>query len=648
MLVSPDKHLGGLSSGGLGWTDTGNKSVIGGLTREFYHRVWQEYQAPETWRWQSQASYGNQGQGTPAIDGVQRTMWIFEPHVAETVFEKFVQEHGIPVHRDQWLDRESGVVLSNGRIKSIRTLDGSVYHGKVFIDATYEGDLLAAAGIQYAVGRESREQYSEDWNGIQTGVLHHRHHFGVLPPISPYRIPNDPQSGLLPLISADPPGTFGAADHRVQAYCFRMCLTSHPENRVSFPRPENYDPGTYELLLRVFSEGWRETFDKFDPIPNHKTDTNNHGPLSTDFIGMNYDYPEANYARRREIIASHREYQQGWLYFIANDPRVPEEVQQAMRKWGLPKDEFLDNDHWPHQIYVREARRMIGKYVMTENDLLEKIETPQSVGMGSYTIDSHNVQRYVTADGFVQNEGDIGVPTAGPYEIALGSLLPARSECQNLVVPVCISSSHIAFGSIRMEPVFMILGQSAATVAAMAIDQDSAVQDVSYDTLMEKLTKDGQILHAPQQVTSSTQTGTSISSLEGTVIDDERAMKTGDWNSSHATNPYVGIGYRHDAHQPSSITTATFATDLPHSGRYEVRISYSSNANRATNVPVQLFHANGVSNMTVNQQQAPEHNGLFHTLGQFDFSAEAEAKVIVSNQFTDGHVIIDAVQWIPL
>jgi hypothetical protein len=326
-------------------------------------------------------------------------------------------------------------------------------------------------------------------------VLHHRHHFGaVQQKISPYVIPGDPASGVLPRISAEPPGEYGQGDRRVQAYCFRMCLTDHELNRVPFPKPEGYDPKQNELLLRIFAAGWRETFQKFDPIPNHKTDTNNHGPMSTDNIGFNYDYPEASYERRREIIREHTTYQQGWLYFIANDPRVPPDVQTAMRRWGLAKDEFQDNGHWPYQIYVREARRMTGQYVMTENELLKKRPTPDPVGMGSYTIDSHNVQRYITPEGYVQNEGDIGVSTGGPYEIAYGALVPKRGQAANLLVPVSVSSSHIAFGSIRMEPVFMVLGQSAATAAVLAIDGGLPVQDVPYAALRERLLKDGQVL----------------------------------------------------------------------------------------------------------------------------------------------------------
>jgi len=490
VLVGPDEHLGGLSSGGLGWTDSGDKRVIGGLSREFYRRVKAHYDKPEAWTWQKPGDYSRY---RPADDA----QWTFEPHVAEQVFEDLVREAGVPVVRGRRLDRKRGVAMEDGRIVAITMLSGETYRGRMFIDATYEGDLLAAADVTYTVGRESRAAYGEKWNGVQTGVLHHRHHFGVLDrPIDPYVVPGDPTSGLLPRISPKPPGEFGAADAKVQAYCFRMCLTDAPANRVPFPKPDGYDPGQYALLLRVFDAGWRETFQKFDLMPNRKTDTNNHGPFSTDNIGRNYDYPEASYERRQEIIAEHETYQKGLMYFIANDPRVPKDVQREMRRWGLAKDEFVDNGHWPHQIYVREARRMVGRFVMTEHHCLGSREVPEPVGMGSYTLDSHNVQRYVTPDGHVQNEGDIGVPAPRPYRIAFGSLVPKRGQCANLLVPVCVSSSHIAYGSIRMEPVFMILGQSSATAAVLAIDAGLAVQDVPYERLRKRLLADGQVLES--------------------------------------------------------------------------------------------------------------------------------------------------------
>lgn len=492
IMVSPDVHLGGLSAGGLGFTDTGNKEVIGGLSREFYHRLYQHYDKPESWKWQEKSEYGNKGQGTPAIDGNNRTMWIFEPHAAEGVFEDMVKEHELELYRDEWLDRESGVTMEDNAILSIRTLSGKVFKGKMFLDATYEGDLMAAAGVSYHVGREANSVYGEEWNGVQTGVLHHHHWFEK--DIDPYVIPGDPSSGLLPRISKEDPGIKGEGDHRIQAYCYRMCLSNHPDNRVPFPRPEGYDSTQYTLLARVYAAGWDGTFNKFDPIPNRKTDTNNHGPFSTDNIGMNYDYPEASYERRKEILAEHQLYQKGLMYFLQNDPQVPEDVREKMSQWGLAKDEFTDNGNWPHQIYVREARRMVGEYVMTEHDVLSKREVPEPVGMGSYTVDSHNVQRYVKPDGFVQNEGDIGVKTPRPYSISYRSLIPKNAECENLLVPVCVSSSHIAYGSIRMEPVFMILGQSAATAAVMAIDENISVQEVEYEKLREQLVKDDQRL----------------------------------------------------------------------------------------------------------------------------------------------------------
>jgi len=362
----------------------------------------------------------------------------------------------------------------------------------MFIDATYEGDLMAAAGVKYHVGREANSVYNEEWNGIQAGVFQHRHYFAKN--ISPYKVEGDPQSGLLPYVTAEKIGKNGEGDHKIQAYCFRMCLSSHPDNRIPFAKPEGYDPGKYELLARVYKAGWTETFDKYDPIPNRKTDTNNHGPFSTDFIGQNYDYPDASYERRKEIIKEHEVYQKGLMYFLTNDPAVPADVRAKMSEWGLPKDEFKDNGGWPHQIYVREARRMLGKSVMTENETLGKKAVEQSVGMGSYSLDAHNAQRYVKEDGFVQNEGDIGVHPKTPYSISYGSIVPKKAECENLLVPVCVSASHIAYGSIRMEPVFMILGQSAATAAVQAIDGKQAVQDIDYAKLKEQLLKDKQKL----------------------------------------------------------------------------------------------------------------------------------------------------------
>lgn len=492
IIISPDLHIGGVSTSGLGFTDSGDKEVIGGIAREFYQKVYDHYQDSSSWKWQKRSEFGNKGQGTPAVDRDKRTMWIFEPHVAESIFDNMISGRNIKVFRNDWLDRKKGVEIRNKRIISISTLSGRKFSGKVFIDATYEGDLMAAAGVSYTVGREANSVYNETWDGVQPLVFQHGHYFKNN--IDPYIVPGKPGSGLLPLISSSGPGNKGDGDKMIQAYCYRTCLTKVAANRVPFTRPAGYDSTQYELLLRVFASGWRETFNKFDAVPNSKTDVNNHGPFSFDNIGMNYDYPEASYDRRNEILHEHTVYQQGLLWFISHDKRVPSEVREEMNKWGYSKDEFEDNGYWPYQIYVREARRMKGEFVMTENEVMGRKPVPEPVGMGSYTLDSHNVQRYVTPEGFVQNEGDIGVNPGKPYQVSLMSLLPKKEECRNLIVPVCISCSHIAFGSIRMEPVFMILGQSAGTVAVIAIRDGKDIHDISYDKLKKTLETDGQIV----------------------------------------------------------------------------------------------------------------------------------------------------------
>jgi hypothetical protein len=420
-------------------------------------------------------------------------MWLFEPHVAEAAFENMIRENNIMVYRDRWLDRSpGGVTMKNNKIISFKTLDGAVFVGKAFIDATYEGDLMAAAGVGYTVGRESTQQYGEKWNGVQTEVFHHAHHFKQK--IDPYKIPGNPSSGLLPEVSAAPSGNKGDGDNKIQAYCYRLCMSANPENSIPFPKPEGYDPKRYEILSRLFAAGWRDVFPKFDAVPNKKTDTNNHGPYSSDFIGGNHDYPDASYVRRKEIILEHERYQKGYLYFMANDSSVPKEIQQQFNTYGLAKDEFIENGGWPYQLYVREARRMLGDFVMTEKDALGKTTIAKPIGMGSYSLDSHNTQRYVTSEGYIQNEGDIGVKPDRAYSIDYGAILPKEKECSNLLVSVCVSSSHIAYGSIRMEPVFMILGQSAAMAAAMAIDKKIPVQQLSYVELEKALLAAGQVL----------------------------------------------------------------------------------------------------------------------------------------------------------
>ena len=488
VLVCPEKHLGGLTSGGLGWTDSGRKEAVGGISREFYQRVKAHYDQDSAWVYQQPEDYSR-------YDPDEDAMWVFEPHVAEQTFEAMVAEADVPVFRERRLDRESGVEKEGGRITAITTESDETYQGGMFIDATYEGDLMAAADVSYATGREGNDVYGETMNGVQKQWAF-KHQFDH--PVSAYVEPGNPESGLLPRVHDGRPGEDGEGDRRIQAYNFRMALTNAPENRIPFSKPDGYNPQQYELLARYLDAGWRDIFRKFDPAPNRKTDTNNHGAFSTDNIGMNYAYPEASYAEREEIIQEHEAYQKGLMWFLANDERVPADVREDMSRWGLAADEFVDNGHWPHQIYVREARRMVSDFVMTERHLRGLEPTPRVVGMGSYNMDSHNVQRYVDSDGHVRNEGDIQVSPGGPYPISYLALVPRAEEATNLLVPVAVSASHIAYGSIRMEPVFMILGQSAATAAVMALERGVSVQNLSYLSLRDRLLEDGQVLSLPR------------------------------------------------------------------------------------------------------------------------------------------------------
>jgi FAD dependent oxidoreductase len=376
------------------------------------------------------------------------------------------------------------------RIVSIRMESGRVFAGSVFIDATYEGDLMAQAGVSYRVGREANSVYGETLDGVQ--VQHAVSHQFVVP-VDPYLVAGNPASGLLPGIEPHPPAADGTGDCRVQAYCFRLCMTDVPENRIPWPKPADYDPRRYELLLRNFEAGDHRVPWKPDAIPNRKTDTNNNYAVSIDDIGTNYAYPDGDYATRARIIAEHTSYEQGLLWTLANSPRVPPRIRATFERFGLAADEFVDNGHWPHQLYVREARRMVSDYVMTQHDCQGKRRADDAVGLAAYTMDSHNVERYVR-DGRVWNEGDVQVGHFPPYPIAYRSLCPKKTECTNLLVPTCPSASHIAFGSIRMEPVFMVLGQSAATAGVMAIESQSSVQDVEVKRLQQRLVSDGQIL----------------------------------------------------------------------------------------------------------------------------------------------------------
>jgi hypothetical protein len=487
LLVEPSRHLGGLTSGGLGATDIGNKVAIGGIAREFYQRIRKYYDDPAAWTWQKREEYIPPGSKVSQED----TLWKFEPHAASQVFRAMLDEAKVVTVMAERLQLKHGVRRNGVRIEAIVMESGRTFAGRMFIDATYEGDLMAEAGVSYTVGREGNQQYDETLNGVQTRQVF-QHQFKK--PIDPFVKPGDRSSGLLPGVHEGSPGEEGTADKRVQAYNFRMCLTNVPENRVPFPKPANYDPARYELLIRYLQAGWNEVFGNHKLMPNFKTDTNNHGAFSTDNIGMNYAYPEANYATRDKIIAEHRDYQLGLMWTLANDPHVPDHIRANVSQWGLAKDEFAESDHWPPQLYVREARRMVSDYVMTEHHCRGEQEANDSVGLAAYGMDSHNCQRYVDEQGHARNEGDVQVPVAGPYPISYRSIVPKRVECANLLVPICLSASHIAYGSIRMEPVFMVLGQSAATASCLAIDHQVDIQQLDYAFLRKRLLADLQRL----------------------------------------------------------------------------------------------------------------------------------------------------------
>jgi hypothetical protein len=634
VIIEPGRHLGGLTSGGLGATDIGNKAAIGGISREFYQRIRKHYADDKNWKHEKPENYksgrGSEGQQEDA-------MWTFEPSVAESILRQMCAEEKVEVLYSERLNLKDGVQKQDTRIVSIRLESGKVYAGQMFIDATYEGDVLAVAGVSYHVGREANAVYGETLNGVQTkNAKHHQFVDGV----DPYVKKGDKSSGLLPGVHGDPPGEEGAGDKRVQAYNFRMCLTDRAENKIPFSKPEGYDPARFELLLRNFEAG--ETRAPWAPVlmPNRKTDVNNNHGFASDNIGMNYDWPEADYAGRDAMFKEHLLYQQGLMWTLVSNPRVPEKIRNEISRWGLCKDEFTDNGGWPHQLYVREARRMISDYVMSQQDCQGRRVCDDPVGIGAYNMDSHNVQRYVDANGHVKNEGDVQVGVS-PYPISYKSIVPAEKQCSNLLVPICLSSTHIAYGSIRMEPVFMVLGQSAATAACQAIEGKSSVQKIDYQKLNERLLADKQVL-VWTGAKRGAANGIDPKKLAGIVVDDDQAKVVGSWGVSSVTPGYVGSQYLHDNNDMKGELSVTFVIPLKEVGKYDVRLSYPTNANRATNVPVSVKAGDKTFEVKVNQRQKPDIDGSFVSLGQFH--AADQIVVVIGTKGTDGHVIADAVQ----
>lgn len=465
-LLEPGTHLGGMASGGLGHTDTGKVETIGGIALEFFQKVGRHYG--------------------------QDVAWDFEPHVAEQVFGQLVADAGVTVLYRRRLKEHAGVEKRGLRLARIFTEDGTPFEGQMFIDASYEGDLMAQAGVSFTWGREGREEYNESFAGVRAVDKYAQHRFEI--PISAY----DAEHKLLPDISTAPRGEIGSGDRKVQAYNFRLCLTKDRANMVAIPKPGRYDPRRYTLLARLLpSEIAKHPAFPWimiaSPLPNGKTDINNYGAFSTDLINGSWEYPTAGYRRREQLWTEHADYIAGFFYFLANDPQVPGDLRQQVKQWGLAADEFSDTGHWPFQLYVREARRMVGDYVMTQRDTETAVVKDDVIGMGSYAMDSHNVQRYLQQDGTVQNEGDTQVPTI-PFQIPYRAIVPKHTECRNLLVPVCASATHVAYGALRLEPVYMIMGEAAGVAAKMAIDRTADVQRVDTGELTAALSRHGAIM----------------------------------------------------------------------------------------------------------------------------------------------------------
>lgn len=605
VLIEPGQRLGGLSSGGLGFTDIGNKYVVTGLARDFYRRVGRHY--------------GNFEQ------------WIFEPRVAASVFEDYIKRSGVKVWYGKRLNKvnKSGTVIQSVIIENSDGTPGfTEFKAKQFIDCSYEGDLMAKAGVSFVTGREPNTRYQETVNGVQ---LKDKHQFpdGV----DPYRIPGKPESGLLWGISNGVLQESGSGDEKIQAYNFRICLTNVADNRLAIERPDDYDATRYELLLRYLSV--KPTKDlgqilKMDRMPNGKTDINNQGPFSTDMIGMNYAYPNGDFATRERIFKDHVNYTKGLLYFIGHDTRMPVSVREQMLQWGYPKDEYTNTGHWTPQLYVREARRMAGAYIMTQANCQRKEVVDDGIGMAAYTMDSHNTQRIVV-NGMVKNEGDVQLKGIQPYPVAYRAITPVSAECTNLLVPVCLSASHIAYGSIRMEPVFMVLAQSAATAAAMAIEQHSSVQEVDVSALQQRLKKNP----------------LADGSIAEILVDDVAAtISSGTWEKETSG----GYGPTLLVNKGGAAAAVRFSPEVEKSGNYSIYCYYPRLQKASPQTSLRIFDGNKVTTRLLNSrdiQITGQTSGEWVNLGTYRLQAGSGNYVEVSNEGANGSIAADAVLFVP-
>lgn len=612
VLIEPGKALGGMTSGGLGYTDIGNKYAITGIARDFYRRVGQQYGKFET--------------------------WIFEPKVATAVFNDYVTRGGFQVLFDTRLrsltkagTKITEVLLENSTEPSGATI---TVRAKMFIDCSYEGDVMAKAGVSYIVGRESNSVYNENYNGVQ---LKTNHQFPD--GIDPYIIPGQPASGLVWGVSNGTLAPAGSGDSKVQAYNYRICLTSDPVNRLAITQPDGYDPSRYELMLRLLAAFPAKTalynYFIWSKMPNNKTDVNSKDGFSTDMVGMNHHYPNGTYEQRQQIIRDHEAYTKGLLYFLGHDPRVPVQTRNEMLGWGYPKDEYLNNGNWSPQLYIREARRMVGNYVMTQANCKGQRVATDGVGLAAYTMDSHHCQRIVV-NGMVKNEGCVEVGGFGPYPIAYNSLVPKPAECSNIIVPVCLSASHIAYGSIRMEPVFMVLGQSAATAAVMAIDANTDVHHVDIPALQQRLKNDP----------------LADGSLFEILVDNEdtaNVQRTGTWTP--ATSGGYGPTYLVN---PGTSTTETFKFTpmIPREGKYAAYIYFPKLTGISAQTIIRVFDGRSTTKeITVREADirvTGQTSGEWVELGTYDVPQGKNTSVEVTTQGANGKIIADAVIWIPV
>jgi len=628
IMIEPTKWIGGMVTGGLTKSDIGNSATIGGYAKEFFTRA--------------------------AVAYPDKYMWYAEPQANMAAYQAMVREARVEVVHGQ---RIKSVQREGKRILELTLQDGRSFRGKMFIDATYEGDLMARAGVSYIVGRESRDQYGEPLAGFMPMPVRLRTDEvmastcacvgGTGPHYihgTPCKISARDEQGNLIFGVTEGKGDPGSADKLTQSYNFRVVVTQRKDILVPFPKPQHYDASRYELLLRLIKAYPQVRFARLFhlcEVANGKFDLNAQGLFSTDYPGGNVGYPDGDYAARDRIWQDHVDYIQGMLWFLEHDERVPQALRDETKDWGLCRDEFTDNNYWPYALYVREARRMIGEYVMVQNDCQRATKKPDSVGMGSFVIDCHIVQRIVTPEGFVTDEGSFQDAPARPYQIPYRSLVPKKTECENLLVPVCLSASHIAYCSLRMEPVYMALGQASGVAASMAIRNSQSVQAIEVTALQNKLRAQKAVLelHLPNVIEAT--------SLPGIVLDDEDATFTGDWTASSYGNPIDGAS-RHDQNSGKGAKSARFELKVPKAGKYEVRLAYTAAPNRASNVPVTIEHTGGSSKATVNQKLKPAIDSHFATMGVYLFEPKKEAVVTVANQGTDGYVAVDAVQLVPV